>query len=68
MQKEDIEYILERACLRKANLNEETANQIVDKALQKDNKLLYYYRCQFCNSIHLTSQVPDNSRHQLEVI
>jgi predicted SprT family Zn-dependent metalloprotease len=68
MQKEDIEYILERACLSKANLNEEAANQIIDKALQKKQKLLYYYRCQFCNSIHLTSQVPDNSRQKLEVI
>jgi hypothetical protein len=62
-----IEYIFERSCLRKANLTEEVANSIIDRCLQQENRMLYYYKCNFCNSFHLTSQEP-TSETKVEVI
>lgn len=59
-------YMVERFCLRKANLTEEQANKIIDRALKNENLLLYYYKCPLCNSHHLTKQVP-NKENRLEI-
>lgn len=61
MTASDIAHIYERACLRKANLSEETANRIIDLALKQREQMLYYYKCQFCSSFHLTSKEPFTS-------
>lgn len=61
MTASDIAYIYERACLRKANLSEESANRIIDLALKDRKQMLYYYKCQFCSSYHLTSKQPFHS-------
>lgn len=58
VRKQDIDYLFESACLRKANLTEEVANRIIDTALQERKQLLYYYKCPYCSSIHLTKQEP----------
>jgi hypothetical protein len=62
----DIKFIFYRACLRKANLSLADAESIVTKSMS-ENKLLYYYKCDFCSSYHLTSQEP-NCEKKLETI
>lgn len=52
-----VKHIMERACLRKKNLSEEQANQIVDRNM-KQGKLIYFYKCQYCNSHHMTKSAP----------
>lgn len=54
----DVQYIMNRTCLQKSNLTEERANSIIDHHL-KNGKLLYYYKCPFCNSFHLTKKIPN---------
>lgn len=61
-----IKLIFEKACLTKQNLTEEEANSIVDKAA-KDGLLLYFYKCDFCGSIHLT-RTPGNVPQHLRVV
>lgn len=68
MTEQEVQHIFHRACLRKANLSEETANEIINKALAREHKLLYYYKCQFCDSYHLTSREPNLVYQNLEVI
>lgn len=67
MTAEMTQYIIERSCLNKANLTEESANNIIDRVLQNEQKLLYYYKCSFCNSFHLTSKEPTGNT-KLEII
>lgn len=51
----DIEWVMNSACLRKKNLSEEEANRIIDYHF-KNGRLLYYYKCPFCLSFHLTKK------------
>lgn len=67
MSQDEIKHIFERSCLRKAQLSENDANCIIDFHLETDGLLLYYYKCPFCNSIHLTKQVPQDET-RVEVI
>lgn len=53
----EIAYIIGRSCLRKANLTEEEANALVDHILKTEGRLIYFYKCTFCNSIHLTKSI-----------
>jgi aspartate carbamoyltransferase regulatory subunit len=61
-----IKYILERSCLNKKSFSKEAADKVVDfMATQK--KEMYYYKCDFCSSYHLTSHYPDIPK-KLEII
>lgn len=51
----EIKYIMERSCLRKKNLSLEKANQFVDRSA-KEGKTVYFYKCDFCSSYHMTRQ------------
>jgi hypothetical protein len=51
----DIRWIMDRVCLRKKNLSEEEANEVVDWAA-KQGRVLYFYKCEFCGSHHMTSK------------
>jgi hypothetical protein len=64
----DIEYVFETACLSKANLSEDTANDIIDRVLMYEGLVLFYYKCVLCGSHHLTRQEPDKTKETLEVI
>lgn len=62
MSKKDhqfIEWVMHRACLRKKNLTEEQANAVVDMTAKNENRLVYFYKCQFCGSFHMTSKAED---------
>lgn len=50
-----IKFVIDRACLRKVNLTEEQANRVVDIEASQ-GRLLYFYKCEFCNSFHMTSR------------
>lgn len=63
MTKEDIDKKFDAVCLRKRNLSENEANDYIDKYLIETNVLLYYYKCPFCSSIHLTKKEP----YELEI-
>jgi hypothetical protein len=54
-------YIIQRSCLEKKNLTEDRANDLVDKILREEGRLIYYYKCEFCSSFHLTKKVPNSS-------
>jgi hypothetical protein len=58
---ETILYIFERTCLRKKNLTEEDANVIVDIEA-RHGRLIYFYKCQFCLSFHMTSKIKEPTR------
>lgn len=58
MLPQEIEYIFDRSCLRKKQLTEEIANKIVDQQLNEEGRLMYFYKCPFCSSFHLTSKIP----------
>jgi hypothetical protein len=53
----EINFIYERSCLSKSNLSLERANQLVDYHA-KNNNVIYYYKCGFCNSYHLSKKSP----------
>lgn len=55
------------SCLRKKNFSEEGANQVVDAFLSK-GKLLYYYKCNYCLSFHMTSSPPKKPKTRFEII
>lgn len=59
---EVVKLIFEKACLTKANLTEEVANCIVDKAA-RDGLLLYFYKCPFCSSFHMTKKAEHVDNH-----
>lgn len=63
----DITRYFERSCLRKANLSEEKANRIIDDNIKYYDLVLYYYKCDFCCSHHLTSSEPTKYSH-VEII
>lgn len=60
---ERIKVLYEKSCLSKANLQQDLADKIVDKAA-KEGLCLYYYKCKLCNSFHMTSKIPTG--HQQE--
>lgn len=62
----DIKFIIERSCLNKKSFNQKQADNAIEAALAR-GKLFYYYKCQFCNSFHLTSKEPLTYK-QLEVV
>lgn len=53
-----VKMIFEKTCLTKTNLTEEIANCIVDQAA-KEGLLLYFYKCPFCGSFHMTRKAGD---------
>lgn len=61
-----IQFIINQACLRKGNLRQEEADRIVDHHA-REGRLIYYYKCDFCGSIHLTKHQTTPKR-KLEVI
>jgi hypothetical protein len=64
--KDLIEYVFERACLRKKNLTFIQAEQVVDERFRKGS-LVYYYKCEFCSSYHITSKEPFTRDHIIKV-
>ena len=60
---EQIHFIIERSCLQKKNLTKEEADVIVD-IHAFDKRMIYYYKCQFCGSYHMTSK-PERPEHHL---
>jgi hypothetical protein len=63
---EDIKYIMERSCLNKRSYTQKQADSAIEFAAIQ-NRLFYYYKCQFCSSFHLTSKEPITFKH-LEVV
>ncbi len=66
-QAQDIKFIMERSCINKRSYSQKAADDIIDSALLYQNKMFYYYKCQFCSSFHLTSKEPVTIKH-LEVV
>lgn len=52
------EWFYEKSCANKANLQEEEADSIITAAAS-EGRLLFYYKCQICNSFHLTRSQPN---------
>jgi hypothetical protein len=61
-----IQFIIYKACLRKANLSLESANRLVDHHAA-NGRLIYFYKCDFCDSYHLTKK-PAPPRQKIVVI
>jgi hypothetical protein len=62
-----VKWIMERTCLRKKNLTKEEADMLVDwAASESPPRLIYYYDCEFCGSIHMTSS-PEAPEQHLQV-
>lgn len=57
-KQEHIKYIIERSCLNKKSFSEEGANRAVDN-FANEKKEMYFYKCDFCGSFHLTSSSPN---------
>jgi hypothetical protein len=57
-KQEHIKYVIERSCLNKKSFSEETANKVIDFLASK-NEEMYFYKCDFCGSHHLTSRTPN---------
>jgi len=55
---EVIKRIFERSCLGKANLSEEGANRVIDTEAARGN-CLYFYKCVYCGSHHMTKNPGD---------
>jgi hypothetical protein len=53
----DAHYYIDKSCLHKANLSEDEANAVVDTEA-RNNRVIYYYKCQLCGSYHLTHVEP----------
>ena len=62
-----VRYIMERTCLRKKNLNKEKANRVIH-IFARQGELVYYYKCHFCNSFHVTSSPPDKEHENPVVV
>lgn len=50
-----VRFIFEKSCLNKKSFSREAADSVVDRFAQR-GELIFYYKCQFCNSYHLTSK------------
>lgn len=61
-------WLIERTCISKTPLTEETCNSIIDKEIKRDGPLLYYYQCPVCQQYHLTSSPPHETMKHIEVI
>jgi hypothetical protein len=53
-----IKYVMKRSCLDKKSFSEEKANKVIDFLASK-NEEMYFYKCDFCGSHHLTSKAPN---------
>lgn len=68
MQKaKEIEFIINRSCLSKKSMSKELADKAVDRALER-GLMLYYYKCQFCGSLHMTSKEPNMVFWKWEIV
>lgn len=68
MQKHvNVEWFIQRSCLNKKSLSKDRADRAVDKAA-KGNTMVYYYKCKFCSSFHMTSKPPNDAHLRYEVI
>jgi hypothetical protein len=56
--RDKVDRIIRRSCLSKKSFSKEGADKIVDKLAFK-NEEIYYYKCDFCSSYHLTSRIPN---------
>lgn len=66
-QNKAVKFLIERSCLDKKNLSKQEADRVVDWNSSR-GKLLYYYKCDFCQSYHMTRQEPNNKQKQVEFI
>jgi hypothetical protein len=48
-------------------MSRELADKAVDKALER-GLMLYYYKCQFCGSLHMTSKEPNAVYWKYEIV
>lgn len=47
--------IIFRSCIDKSSLSKADAENAIDH-YAKQNKVMYYYRCDFCNRFHISKQ------------
>lgn len=52
-----LKKLMNRACLRKKNFTFEKANKLVDRKMAL-GELIYFYKCVFCGSYHMTRNPP----------
>lgn len=64
----DVKRFIQRSCLSKKDLTKEKADDIVDRAAMYEGLTLYYYKCNFCNSFHMTGNPPNDAHLRYEVI
>lgn len=64
---EKIIRLINRACVNKTGLSKEAADRIVDFNA-KTGRLLYYYKCIYCSSYHITKNEPYNVNNGIEVV
>ncbi len=65
MNQDRIAIIMKSTCLTKRNLSEKAANDIVDENA-KIGIALYFYKCPFCSSVHMTRRM-DRPHQYLKV-
>jgi len=63
----NVEWFIQRSCLNKKSLSLQKANEVVDKAVNQ-GLMLYYYKCRFCSSFHMTSKPPNDAHLRYEVV
>jgi hypothetical protein len=47
-----------RTCERKKKLSKLQADDIIDRIALKEKRLIYYYKCKYCDKYHLTKKEP----------
>lgn len=63
-----VKFVIEKSCVDKRNFSEAKANDMIDYYLKEQNLLLYYYKCPYCSSHHLTKKQPVSFEQQVEII
>lgn len=61
-----VKFVFERSCLRKKSFSRNAADAVVDRFAEK-GELIFYYKCQFCNSYHMTKR-SDEVKRRIEVV
>lgn len=61
-----VKFVFERSCLNKKSFSREAADAVVDRFAEK-GELIFYYKCQFCNSFHMTRR-SDEVKKRLKVV
>ena len=65
VQKNSASYIIRRTCTTKKSYSLKDADDFITEKLE-EGKVLYYYRCIFCNRYHMSKQ--DHTVNVLDII